>query len=114
MRFCRAKKVDLACVSRANERTGRTLRGSETKTLLRLQMADVSVTAIVVDAEDVAAIAGDREKAVRAGRQCVDDIVFAGPQFAWRLSLEPVRRFRFLRARTRWRWLPEATAVEPR
>ena len=59
----------------------------QAESLLRFEMADVGVGAVVGDAEDVAAIAGEREQAVGARGEGVDNVIFVGPELARRLVL---------------------------
>ena len=54
----------------------------EAQALLRFDVGDVGVVAVLLNAEDVSAIAADGEQAVGLRGECVDDVVFAGPDFA--------------------------------
>src|SRR5215469_9228273 len=50
-------------------------------------MRDVGVASIFLNAEHSPAIAGNGEKTIGAGRKRVDDVIFAGPEFAGRLTI---------------------------
>ena len=84
----------------------------QAEALLSIEVGDVGVDAVVLNAEDVTAIAGEGEQAVgtvrRERRRC---------RLCWtRVCAEPglrrVRRFRFLRAGRCLRWRPGATGLD--
>ena len=54
----------------------------QAEALLGFEVGDVGVAAVVLDAEDAAAIAGEGEQAIGARGEGVDDLVFAGPELA--------------------------------
>ena len=79
-----AEGVELAGVAGADEHVvaGGAVNCSEAQALLRLDVGDIGVVAILLDAEDVATIAADGEHSIGACGERVDDVVFAGPDLA--------------------------------
>ena len=63
------------------------LNGSEAQALLRLQVGNVGVAAVVMNAEDASAIPAQRQQAIGTGSQRIDNLILARPEFAWRLAL---------------------------
>ena len=47
-----------------------------------------AIAAVFLNAEDAAAIAGERQQAVGLRSQRIDDLVFAGPELARRLAFD--------------------------
>ena len=58
---------------------------NEAEALLRSYVRDVGVVAVLLNAEDVTAIAADGKQTTGLRREGVDDVIFAGPDFAWGL-----------------------------
>ena len=111
-----AQQNYLAGVARADEDSThpfRALNGSEAQALLRLEMGNVGIAAVVLNAENAPAIAAQRQQAIGPGSQRVDDLILAGPELARRLALRSMRKFPSLRAPRRWCWPPAATLAAP-
>src|SRR5580658_3416178 len=58
----------------------------EREALLRLEMSNVGKAAVFLNLEDAAAIAAQSEQPIRLGGERVDNLIFAGPDFARRLT----------------------------
>ena len=77
-----AECVELAGVAGADEDSCCRDALGEAEALLRFDVSDVGVVAVLLNAEDVTAIAADGEQTVGLRGEGVDDVVFAGPDFA--------------------------------
>ena len=108
MLFGFAKRVEFAGVAGADENdvAGAGVNVGQAEALLRINVRDVGIVAIFLNAEDVSAIAADGEQAVGLRGEGVNNVVFAGPYFARAPGLRRARRFQCLRARKCWRSLP--------
>ena len=58
----------------------------EAERLLRIEVRNVGKAPVALNAEDVAPVACKRQQSVRAGIECVDNVVFARPELARRLA----------------------------
>ena len=90
MLFRCAQQNYLAGVAGADDDSAhplRVLNSSEAQALLRLQVGNVGVGAIVTNAEDASAIPAQRQKAIGPGSQRIDNLILARPEFAWRMAL---------------------------
>ena len=63
------------------------LRRGKAEALLGVEVGDVGEGAVVLNAEDAAAIAGESEESVRAGGEGVDDFIFPGPELSGCLAV---------------------------
>src|SRR6516165_2655371 len=84
MRLRFAEGVELAGVAGAdNDGVSPTAMSlGEAQTLLRFDVSDVCVIAVLLDTEDVSAIAADGKQAVRLSGQRIDDVVLARPDLS--------------------------------
>src|SRR6185437_9038439 len=84
MRFGFSEGIELAGIAGADEDRVTAIFG-EAESLLCFKVGNVGVVPVLLNAEDVSAIAAEGEYAIGLRCQGVDDVVFAGPDFLQRL-----------------------------